>query len=158
MTEQLLADIKKELEAAITKNLPEAVGSELKKLLTQAEKDADQVKNLSEIIKDLTKDLQNRNLEITELKTIVHKHVDLDKRQREIKEREDNIKIHDREEKLKATELRQYAVENLVQIVFRNPQKVLEISKSSNIPVTHNGYTTTVNSSEFTTQTEREVP
>lgn len=85
--------MKQEIKEIIQKNLPAQVGEVLRETLEQAEKDAEQVKILSENINKKTFEIKNLHYEIEEYRKFDERNQQLEQREKDVANKERNLTI-----------------------------------------------------------------
>lgn len=113
--------MEKEILDIISKNLPEQVGSVLKKRLEEAEGDKKRIEHLEYSVKYNTDKVLILEKQLGEYKVLEVRQKELDSREKEISKRENNQKVWEAE--LKALEADKRAIElaGFVGMVFKSP-------------------------------------
>lgn len=132
MNDKLSNDILTSLKSKISEHIPEAVGMELNKVLTKAKEDSDKVEEQQKKIDQLIKENSEKNVEISNLRNQLSKHDELDKREKDLKNNEDNFTVKTAQLYQKVAEDKLQTILGLVSTVFKEPRKVTSINEYNN--------------------------
>jgi len=137
-------ELEKELQESIKKNLPQQVGEVLKQRLEQADKDANEVKRLKELLDKYADDKIGLEKQIEEYKQFDSRNSLLESREKEIETKEKQLEVETLKYQLQSekdkTEFSQKVALGLVRNV--EYRKNIFDTETSGQPVTDtNGYT-----------------
>lgn len=111
-------DINKDIQDAITRNLPQAVGAQLQAVLGQGVKDAAEVESLKRQLIDSDAARKSFHLETDRLKAALKKHGELDERTSSIADRERSITVRELQQELAAEKrISQFATDTVSRLV-----------------------------------------
>lgn len=147
--------IEQDIKDSISKNLPAQVGDVLKTRLEQAEKDAKAIIKLNEELKtkkELLDELSNIN---SDLNAKLHLHKLLDEREKTLEKREIRYEVELLKKDIECQKLIAANTIAMMATVFRNPTYQESHFKNNMVPVTQNGYTSTIQTSESDTVTKQ---
>lgn len=113
--------MEKEILDIISKNLPEQVGSVLKKRLEEAEVDKKRIEQLENSVKYNTDKVLTLEKQLTEYKVLEVRQKVLDSREQEISKRENNQRVWEAELKALEADKRANELAGFVGMVFKSP-------------------------------------
>jgi len=129
-------DITAELQAVITKSLPEATANEMKRFIEEANATSINLEKANYKIEELNSHVQKMEKEINRLKTFEQKDVDLQMKEKalaakslELEEKERNQKMAILETKLDMVNKGQEQIVRLVEKVFGHPSVTVSTSR-----------------------------
>lgn len=142
-TEIIMEMIQKEIQEAINKNLPSAVGDELKLVLEKAKSDASEVSNLTTQLKRKTEESVAFDKENQKLRQKLSKHDELDTKKLALDEQECNLVIKELTFELNAEKRLNVSLDKALLGLVRNT----EFKSTSMTPLPYSnsssGYTNT---------------
>jgi hypothetical protein len=148
-------DANKEILEIIKKNMPEQVGSELKKLLEKAEKDARMVEELSAVIADLEQSGIALNKRIDEYIKFDQRNANLDAREHLLAELELGLRERELEYKLAAEKEKSAFAINVAMGLVRNVEYRNSVFGNGSVPFKdNNGCITSGSTVENKTETK----
>jgi len=110
-----------EIKAVIEKNLPAQVGSTLKDVLAQGEKDARELKDLRESYGFAQKRISELEQKLSDYRVLDERNAALDHREAEVDQKIRDQKVFEAELKATAAEARANEMAGFVGMVFRSP-------------------------------------
>ena len=134
-----MEQLNKEIQEAITKNLPAQVGEALQQLLAKATKDAQELADAKRYIEQHGKLSENLSNSVAELQTQLERHANIDDRLRELDEAKRDRKIFELETKLAAEQRVTHILDQTLSKLVRNIEYRNTLFGKENIPITgHN--------------------
>jgi len=129
-----------QIQEVVRKNLPSEVGDQLKKHLADAEAKSRRLEMLEADLQEHKKRLGDREVRIVDLEAKLKLAGDLDKREKEVAQRENKLSVTLAEKRAEAAELALSKVETLAALAFRSPVFVQKEINSVPIAVPGQSY------------------
>ena len=113
--------MEQEIKDIIAKNLPQHVGEVIRERLNKADEDAAQVDKLYKTLAQKEGTLSDLSIENAKLVSMLDRQVDIEERERKVREREINFELEITKLKLDAAEKKTDMMSGIINTVFRSP-------------------------------------
>lgn len=113
--------MEQEIKDIIAKNLPQHVGEVIRERLNKADEDAAQVDKLYKTLAQKEEALSDLSIENAKLVSMLDRQVDIEERERKVREREINFELEITKLKLDAAEKKTDMMSGIINTVFRSP-------------------------------------
>lgn len=149
-----------DIREVIRKNLPSEVGDRLREQLARAETLKLEVERKDREILDLRAAANGLNATISSLSEKLKLAGDLDKREKEVRGRENVLDVTEANARASSAERALAEVTGLARIVFSNPRLVTRVDESRMVPMPNpsGGYISQQQETKSTTRTEEVNP
>lgn len=116
-----MEELKKQINTAIEKDLPNQIGTVLKEKLAQAEKDAEEIITLRKQVEKFEKSKKEMIEEINQHNSLDFKKREIEAQEKTLNEKKRDQRVFEAELKVKEADKRAEEMYGIVQTVFKSP-------------------------------------
>jgi len=149
-----------QIQEIVRKNLPAEMGEQLRQFMNEAESQKKSLQYANERIKAFEASTAAKDTEIATLKEKLKLSGDLDKREKDVTQREIRLDLMTAQIREGAAVHRADEMKELVSLIFKNPRIVKSVTSSDQVPVVMpgNSYPSTAMTSKQETTTKEINP